>query len=108
MPDPAPTLRSAATGRPGVSTGPGDPRPARPEPAAAGVVYIRWDIVGWSILVAILMAGAASVGFLFGLRADTPEHTRTRRAVCQVLDQLGADPSTAAQVQPCADTPARP
>lgn len=63
-------------------------------------------VIARLIIVAALMLGAGAIGYTIGLRTDSPEHERTRRAVCQVLDHLGADASTAAQAEPCADTPA--
>lgn len=65
---------------------------------------IAWTI-GRVVLVAVLVVLGAWAGYTLGLR-DHREERRTRTAVCQVLDQLGADASTAAQAYPCRDTPA--
>lgn len=84
----------------------------RPNPSAlsGGPPPLPWPAIARAIAIAVIvlavLAGTAAMGYLVGMRTDTPEHERTRRAVCQVLDQLGADASTADQAEPCLDTPA--
>lgn len=64
-------------------------------------------IVARLVLVAVLVAACSFGAYLVGrARGEHAIDTRTRTAVCQVLDQLGADPATAAQAAPCKDTPA--
>lgn len=79
-------------------------RTAEPATPAArpGMVAAALTIIGLTLL-----ASAAAAGYLVGLRSAEHEEIRTRRAVCLLLDYLGADPGSAAEVYPCSTEPTR-
>lgn len=63
------------------------------------------------LVLALVLAGALLVlaGVVIGQHlapVDRAEHERTRRAVCLLLDEVGADAATPEQAEPCRDTPA--
>lgn len=68
----------------------------------------RWDdvakVLGLAFIALTILAGAAAAGYLVGLRhgeASRAEFERTRRAFCLLLDELGADPETGPEAEPC-------
>jgi len=61
-------------------------------------------IRAWAIVMTVSVVFA--IGAAWGTRRTHDRaDTRTRTAVCQVLDELGADPATPAAVEPCKGLP---
>lgn len=98
---PDPTLADlAARRRDPIHVEAGGPRPPAPPPRLA--VAAALIVIGLTLL-----ASAAAIGYLVGLRSAQADETRTRLAYCDLLDALGADASTPAEVYACSTEPTR-